>query len=94
MLVREAYYNTWRPISAIRYCGSLGKCSDPAQPSYNTNGLTLVTNLIEVVTDATVASGRHAGLTPGKIAIFCAMPATVSLAPAGVIVYPFTKVGV
>jgi hypothetical protein len=27
--------------------------------------------LIELVTDATVASGRHAGLTPGKIAVFC-----------------------
>ena len=28
-------------------------------------------DLIELVTDATVSSGRHAGLTPGKIAIFC-----------------------
>jgi hypothetical protein len=39
--------------------------------SYNTNGLPLVTNLIELVTADSVASGRHAGLTPGKIAVFC-----------------------
>ena len=58
-------------ISAIRYCGGLGQSSDPGLPSYHTNGLPLVPDLIELVTDATVASGRHAGLTPGKIAVFC-----------------------
>jgi hypothetical protein len=67
----KRYYNGWRPISAIRYCGGLGQSSDPGLPSYNTNGLPLVTNLIELVTDDTVNSGRHAGLTPGKIAVFC-----------------------
>jgi hypothetical protein len=64
-------YNGWRPISAIRHCGGLGQSSDPGLPSYHTNGLPLVPDLIELVTDATVASGRHAGLTPGKIAVFC-----------------------
>jgi hypothetical protein len=67
----KRYYNAWRPLSAIRYCGGLGQCSDPTLPSYNTNGLMLVTNLIELVTSNSVASGRHAGLTPGKIAVFC-----------------------
>ena len=67
----KRYYNGWRPLSAIRYCGGLGQSSDPGLPSYNTNGLPLVTNLIELVTADTVASGRHAGLTPGKIAVFC-----------------------
>jgi hypothetical protein len=67
----KRYYNGWRPLSSIRYCGGLGQSSDPGLPSYNTNGLPLVTNLIELVTDDTVATGRHAGLTPGKIAIFC-----------------------
>ena len=67
----KRHYNGWRPISAIRYCGGLGQSSDPGLPSYHTNGLPLVTNLIELVTDATIASGRHAGLTPGKIAVFC-----------------------
>jgi len=66
----KRHYNAWRPISAIRYCGGLGQSSVPNLPSYHTNGLPLVAGLIELVTDATVASGRHDGLTPGKIAVF------------------------
>ena len=65
----KRHYNAWRPISAIRYCGGLGQSSDPGLPSYHTNGLPLVPGLIELVTDATVASGRHGELTPGKIAV-------------------------
>lgn len=65
----KRYYNGWRPLSAIRYCGGLGQSSDPTLPSYHTNGLPLVADLIELVTEATVNSGRHAGLTPGKIAV-------------------------
>jgi hypothetical protein len=65
----KRYYNGWRPISAIRYCGGAGQSSDPGLPSYHTNGLPLVPDLIELVTDDTVASGRHFGLTPGKIAV-------------------------
>jgi hypothetical protein len=67
----KRHYNGWRPISAIRYCGGFGQSSNPGLASYHTNGLPLVPDLIELVTDATVASGRHAGLTPGKIAVFC-----------------------
>lgn len=66
----KRHYNGWRPISAIRHCGGLGQSSDPGLPSYHTNGLPLVSNLIELVTAQTVASGRHPGLTPGKIAVF------------------------
>jgi hypothetical protein len=65
----KRYYNGWRPISAIRYCGGLGQSSDPSLPSYHASGLPLVPGLIELVTDATVSSGRHGGLTPGKIAV-------------------------
>lgn len=67
----KRYYVGWRPISAIRYCGGAGQSTDPNLPSYNTNGLPLVANLIELVTADTVASGRHPGLTPGKIAVRC-----------------------
>lgn len=67
----KRHYNAWRPISAIRYCAVAGQSSNPELPSYHVNGLPLVPDLIELVTDATVASGRHAGLTPGKIAVFC-----------------------
>lgn len=65
----KRHYNAWRPLSAIRYCGGLGQSSDPGLPSYHTNGLPLVPDLIELVTDASVGSGRHAGLTPGKVAV-------------------------
>ncbi len=64
----KRYYDGWRPMSAIRYVGGLGQSSDPGLPSYNANGLPLVPGLIELVTVSTVLSGRHAGLTPGKIA--------------------------
>lgn len=67
----KRHYNAWRPIGPIRYCGGLGQCSDPGLPSYHTNGLPLVPDLIELVTEETIASGRHAGLTAGKIAVFC-----------------------
>lgn len=65
----KRHYNGWRPLSAIRYCGGLGQSSNPALPSYHASGLSLVSDLIELVTDDTVNSGRHAGLTPGKIAV-------------------------
>lgn len=67
----KRYYDGWRPITAARYLGGNGQSSDPDLPSYHTNGLPLIPNLIELVTAETVASGRHAGLTPGKIAIHC-----------------------
>src|SRR5439155_13531295 len=64
------YLDGWRPISAIRYMGLLGQSTDPLAGSYHTNGLPLITNLIELVTTNSVASGRHSGLTVGKIAIY------------------------
>jgi hypothetical protein len=67
----KRYYNAWRPISAIRYCGGLGQSSDPGLASYHASGLPLVSDLIELVTDTSVSSGRHPGLTPGKIALHC-----------------------
>ena len=65
----KRYYDGWRPLSAIRYMGGLGQSSDPTKPSYNKLGLPLITNLIELVTANSIASGRHAGLKAGKIAL-------------------------
>jgi len=65
----KRYYDAWRPIGAIRYLARLGQSTDPALPSYNANGFPRITNIIELVTVSSVASGRHAGLTPGKIAL-------------------------
>jgi hypothetical protein len=66
----KRYYDGWRPITAVRYLGGNGQSTDPGQASYSANGLPLISNLIELVTLESVASGRHAGLTPGKIAIY------------------------
>ncbi len=65
----KRYYDGWRPICAVRYMGQLGQSSNPGGPSYHTNGLPLIPDLIELVTTSTVASGRHAGLLPGKVAV-------------------------
>jgi len=67
----KRYYDGWRPISAIRYMGQLVQCTDPTSPAYNTNGLPLIENLIELVTTNSAATGgRHAGRKPGTVAIY------------------------
>ncbi len=65
----KRYYLGWRPITAVRYLAGLGQSSDPSLPHYHKNGLPLIPNIIELVTPATIASGRHAGLTVGQIAL-------------------------
>jgi len=45
----KGYYDSVRPISAIRYLAGLGQSSDPAQPRYNTKGIHLLPGYIEVV---------------------------------------------
>lgn len=68
----KGYYDSVRPISMIRYMGSLGQSSDPHGPSYNKEGLPLVPGLIEVITRETTApGGRHAALAghEGQIAV-------------------------
>ena len=68
----KGYYDSIRPISMIRYMGSLGQSSDPDGPSYDPNGLPLVDGLVEVITrDTTAAGGRHEALAghEGEIAI-------------------------
>ncbi len=68
----KGHYDSVRPISMIRYMGSLGQSSDPNGPAYDPNGLPLVPGLIEVITNATTApGGRHAALAghEGEIAV-------------------------
>lgn len=67
----KRFYDAWRPLTAVRFLGELGQSTSPALPSYNPKGLPIITNLIELVSASSVASGRHAGLTPGKIALHC-----------------------
>lgn len=45
----KGYYDYVRPITAIRYLGSLGQSSDKDLPNYHPNGLALIPNKIELV---------------------------------------------
>jgi hypothetical protein len=68
----KGHYDYSRPISMIRYMGGRGQSSDPDGPAYHTDGLPLVTDLIEVITPETTAPGaRHAALAghEGEIAV-------------------------
>ncbi|MCB9851011.1 MAG: hypothetical protein H6817_09955 [Phycisphaerales bacterium] len=63
---------TARPITLIRTLAARGQSSDPEGPSYDPDGLPLVDNLIEVITEETSADGeRHAHLRRyiGEIAV-------------------------
>jgi hypothetical protein len=66
-------YDYVRPISMIRFMGSLGQSSDSLGPSYHACGLPLEPGLVEVITSATTAPGeRHEHLAgkEGKIALY------------------------
>ena len=56
----KRYYSGTRPITMIRYMGSLGQSSNPAGPSYHTMGLPLETDVVEVITAASAGTfGKH-----------------------------------
>jgi hypothetical protein len=68
----KGHYDHVRPITMIRYLGSLGQSSDPDAPAYHPDGLPLVPDLIEVVTAETSRPGeRHSALAgqEGRIAV-------------------------
>jgi hypothetical protein len=80
----KGYYDTMRPIGAIRYMAQKGQCSDPAAPRFNVDGLHLVPGMVELITPATTAPGqRHEELSGYEGEIAClswpgapAVPAT------------------
>lgn len=85
----KGYYDSARPISMIRYMGGRGQSSDPAQPSYDPEGLPLVPGLVELVTTDSSAPGqRHAALADhvGEIAVYAwrGFPADPSTTTSGV----------
>ncbi|OUR99045.1 hypothetical protein A9Q86_13345 [Flavobacteriales bacterium 33_180_T64] len=47
----KGHYDYVRPISAIRYLGSLGQSSNSNKPNYNSSGLKLEKGLVELVTE-------------------------------------------
>lgn len=68
----KGHYDYARPISMIRHLGGLGQSSDPDGPAFHPDGLPLVPDLIEVVTEETTApGGRHRSLGghEGEVAV-------------------------
>ncbi len=45
----KGWYDYVRPISAIRWMGDRGQCSDPSLPSFSPNGMALIPGFIELV---------------------------------------------
>lgn len=53
-------YDYVRPITKIRYQGSLGQSSDASMASYHPDGLPLIPDAVELITAETIAiGGRH-----------------------------------
>lgn len=72
----KGWYDYVRPISAIRSMADRGQSSDPQGPSYHPDGIPLVPDVVEVVTDESSSPGeRHAhlrgtlGENVGKVAV-------------------------
>ena len=68
----KGYYDSPRPISAIRYLCEVGQSSDPEGPRYDPLGMPLIPGLIELVTAETTAPGQrhdHLAGDEGKIAV-------------------------
>ena len=56
----KRYYNGPRPITMIRYMGTMGQSSDNGGPSYHEQGLPLQPGVVEVITAASAGFGeRH-----------------------------------
>jgi hypothetical protein len=53
----KRHYDYVRPITKIRYQGSLGQSSDTSLPSYHPDGLQLEDGLVEIITAASIAEG-------------------------------------
>ncbi len=63
---------TARPISLVRWMAGKGQSTDPAQPSYDPDGIPLVPGLIELITEASSAPGErhhHLRYWKGQIAV-------------------------
>ena len=57
----KRFYSGPRPITAIRYMGTMGQSSDPGGPSYHTQGLPLETGVVEIIT----SNGVNGTADPG-----------------------------
>ena len=65
----KGWYDYIRPVSAIRYMGDMGQCSDPMFPNYHPAGLPFIPGYIEQVDDLDPLSGPQ-GEHIGKMKIY------------------------
>ena len=70
----KGYYDTVRPISMIRYMGGLGQSSDPSGPSYDPDGLPLVSR---------PRRGHHGRVAPRPGSATRTSPTTSARSPSG-----------
>lgn len=55
----KGWYDYLRPVSAIRYMADQGQCSDPSLPNYDPQGIPLVEDYIELVSDIDPLAGEN-----------------------------------
>lgn len=55
----KGYYDFIRPVSAIRWMGDQGQCTDPDLPSYSPDGLPLIQDYIELVDEFDPLAGEE-----------------------------------
>lgn len=65
----KGWYDYIRPVSAIRYMGDMGQCSDPLFPNYHPAGLPIIPGYIEQVDDLDPLRGPQ-GEHIGKMKLF------------------------
>lgn len=65
----KGFYDSTRPIFAIRYMCSLGQSSDPMLPSYHPGGIPLVPGYIELVQAGDPLAGQN-NVNVGKIKLY------------------------
>ena len=71
----KGWYDYIRPVSAIRYMCDRGQSSDPGLPSFHPNGINLIPEYIELVTQGTILTYHSHLAGPGnenvgKIALY------------------------
>ena len=86
----KRYFDSARPITAIRYMAQKGQSTDPVLPSWHPQGLPLLAGVSEVITPSSAATGqRHAHLADhlGEIAVrgWAGEPADPANTTAGVV---------
>ena len=65
----KGYYDTSRPVSAIRYMAEKGQCSDPTQENYHPAGLPLIPGYVELVGPEDPLAGPN-GVNVGEVKLW------------------------